>query len=343
MINRITIGLTYTTEICKVCQPDVPEDEGKVYLETTLQQVSDALHSLGFEPVKIGNIHDLLRFLNKENKRVDFVFNISCGLSGRAQELYIPVLLEVYGIPYVFAGSLTIAACVDKSKIKALLNHAHIPSPAFEVIKSALTAEHVSVITEKLKFPMFVKPVYERTTVVFGQKNIVNTADELRERVNSLLDSYRQPVLVEELLNGREFTVAILGNGADISPLGMAEVNIKHNDSTQALFIRNRHPSSQTISYFPVKNEWVRRLLREMSTRAYDLLECHDAARVDLRMDDINQLYVIDIDPLPDLNIHSGDLACLAAMNGISYNELIQKILQNALNRREMQLASRPQ
>ena len=151
--------------------------------------------------------------------RPGFVFNIAEGLHGVSREAQIPALLEMLRIPYLGSDPLTLGMCLDKARAKEILSYHKIPTAGFNVIRSMADFEDV-----RLRFPAMVKPLHEGSSKGIYNSCVVRNPDELANEVKIILDTYNQPVLVEDFLPGREFTVAILGNGDDATVLPIVEI-----------------------------------------------------------------------------------------------------------------------
>jgi len=144
----------------------------------------------------------------------DIVFNIAEGWNGVSREAQIPAMLEMLGIPYTGSDALTLAICLDKSRTKEILSFHNIPTPKFSVIESLS-----NLLPLRPDFPCIVKPLNEGSSKGIFNASLVQNERKLREQVENILRTYQEPVIVEEFLPGREFTVAMLGNGTGVQVL----------------------------------------------------------------------------------------------------------------------------
>ena len=188
------LQLGYTNN--EVAEFDAPE---------TIDALEQALVSLDFEVTRIGNIFNLVNYLNSQN-RCDLVFNICEGMFGIAREAQVPCLLDAYRIPYVFSEPDILNLTLDKGLTKLVLKQAGIPTADFKVVSRLSDLQYINI-----PFPLFVKPVAEGTSKGIDGFSLVNDEEQLGKSVNYLLGTYHQPVLVESFLPGREFTVGIVG------------------------------------------------------------------------------------------------------------------------------------
>ncbi|HEY4265862.1 MAG TPA: hypothetical protein VGM72_11135, partial [Micropepsaceae bacterium] len=212
------IGVTYDLRADYLARGMSEEESAEFDAEITIASICEALSGLGHEPVRIGHIRALTQRLAAD-ERWDAVFNICEGLSGYAREAQVPALLEAYAIPVVFSDPLTLALTLDKAWTKRIVRSAGVPTPDFAVIETPADIDGVN-----LPFPLFLKPVAEGSGKGVSERSRVDTQSGLRATASDLLMKFRQPVLAETYLPGREFTVGITGTGQDASALGVMEI-----------------------------------------------------------------------------------------------------------------------
>jgi len=143
--------------------------------------------------------------------RPDIVFNIAEGLRGPSREAQVPAMLEFLDIPYTGSDPLTLAVCLDKARAKEILSYHSVPTPTFLIIEDP---NDIGSLTFSL--PAIVKPNHEGSSKGVINASVVRTQEELRAQVRNVLETYNEPALVEQFLPGREFTVAMIGNGDDV-------------------------------------------------------------------------------------------------------------------------------
>lgn len=164
-----------------------------------------ALKGAGHEVIPLEGDHNLLDNLLKY--KPDICFNTCEGHYGRSREAQVPAILDMLRLPYTGSGVMTLAVALDKAMTKRVLQFYSIPTPAFQVF---VTGDEPT--DARLNFPLFAKPSLEGSGIGITAKSICRTPRELREHVRYLLRAYREPVLVEEYIEGREVTTGILGN-----------------------------------------------------------------------------------------------------------------------------------
>src|SRR5689334_21682055 len=212
------IGVTFDLRSDYLAMGYDEEETAEFDSETTVSALCDALAGLGYVPERIGGVVKLAERL-AAGERWDGVFNFCEGLKGVSREAQVPALLEAFDIPYVFSDPLTLALALDKGLAKRVVRDAGVPVADFRVIESAADIAGID-----LAFPLFLKPVSEGSGKGVDVHSRVDDKAALARVARDLLARFRQPVLVEEYLPGREFTVGITGTGAQARVLGVIEI-----------------------------------------------------------------------------------------------------------------------
>src|SRR5258707_8423583 len=212
------IGVTYDLRADYLAKGMSEEDSAEFDSEITIAAICQALAGLGHEPVRIGHVRALTQKL-AAGERWDAVFNICEGVAGYAREAQVPALLEAYGIPFVFSDALTLAISLDKAWTKHIVSALGVPTAPFAVLERA-----ADIAAIRLPYPLFLKPLAEGSGKGVNARSRVSDAAGLREVALELLARFRQPVLAETYLPGREFTVGITGTDADSRVLGVLEI-----------------------------------------------------------------------------------------------------------------------
>jgi D-alanine-D-alanine ligase len=278
-------------------------------------------------------------FSNLKELNPDIVFNIAEGFNGISREAQIPAILEMMGIPYTGSDPLTLATCLDKSRAKEILSYYKIPNPGFLTI-----TEKNFIIPENLSFPMIVKPVGEGSSKGIYSSSFVKNLSELRDEVNRILDEYEQPALAEEFLPGREFTVALLGNGKETEVLPIVEISYDNFPkdfvpiySYEAKWILDSRDNPLQVFSCPAKISFeLEKQIKATALSAYNTLRCRDWSRIDIRLDKNSIPNIIEINPLPGILPDPADNSCFpkaARTAGISYSDMLNKVLFAAARR----------
>ena len=323
-----TVGLTYDLKTDYEFKKDDPPDANAEFDHpSTIEVIAKAIESQGYKIKKIGNVSCLLE--NIDRLGVDIVFNISEGLWGRNRESQVPILLEMRGIPFVGADALTLALALDKVMAKKIFIAERIPTPKFFEVKTSDTL----VNTDHFKFPLIVKPRFEGSSKGLSDASRVENMKELKKQAEYIINTYKQPALIEEFIRGEEFTVAIVGNDPpEVMPIVQIKIDGRYKLNDKFYTFARIH--SDRLEYIcPTRmNPDLKKKLSELALKTYNAVECRDFGRVDFRVDNKGNAYVLEINPLPSLSTE--DVFMVVAKEiGISYGEIIGKILNSALKR----------
>lgn len=292
----------------------------------TIDAIDDSLRLLGYETIRIGNIKALVGFL-AEGKRCDLVFNIAEGLHGLCREAQIPALLDAYEIPYVFSDSHILAISLHKGMTKAVVREQGVPTPDYFVIHAMDEVDAVS-----LPFPLFLKPVGGGTGMGISANSIVKDKDELSSVAHLLLQQFHQPVLVETYLGGREFTVGITGTREHARTTGVMEIVVDPSCDMGVYSYKSKQEYLEFARYHLVEGD-VASECERVALGAWNALGCRDGGRIDVKMDGQGRVNFLEVNPLAGLNPIDSDLPILCGKSGISYHELISRIMASAMLR----------
>jgi D-alanine-D-alanine ligase len=325
----MTIGLVYDLRDDYLAKGFSEEQVAEFDSAATIAALEQTLRSLGYTTERIGSGLALAGQL-AVGKRWDLVFSFAEGLHGRSREAQVPALLEMYGVPYTFSDPLVCALTLDKAMTKRVIQSAGLHTPRFFVVRSS---DDVKLID--LPLPLFAKPLAEGTGKGVDEHSHVESVEDLGKVCVRLLEKFRQPVLVEEYLPGREFTTALLGTGCAAAVVGTMEIAIRKNAPTVDYSYKVKEYCEQWVDYFPMPQGALREEVEELALRAYQVLECRDTARVDIRLDAQGRPAFMEINPLPGMHPTHSDLPMIATQEGMAYEELIRRIVHSALARQE--------
>ncbi len=295
--------------------------------EETIGLIEAAVRSGGHEVVRIGHAGNLLKQL--PGLKVDIVLNICEGVEGRNRESEVPILLDLYKIPYAGSDGLTLSLSLDKVMAKKVFISDRVPTPKYFVCES----QDECAKNGSLKFPMIVKPRYEGSSKGISEDSIVRDEKSLARQVDYVNSVYKQAALVEEFISGQEFTVLVIGNKEPVA-LAPVHISILGRLDVGDLVYTSRRLEGTDIEYIcpPKISKVLDRKLREISISAYKSLDCRDFARVDFRVDRKGMPYVLEINPLPSLSTEDV-FPLMAKEEGMTYDELIVKIIGIAAER----------
>jgi D-alanine-D-alanine ligase len=293
----------------------------------TIQRILDALKQGGHQVIAVEGDKNLVDRLEEfmprvvKGERPGMVFNLSYGIQGQARYTHVPSILEMVGVPYVASGPLAHSLSLDKVVTKMILRQNNLPTPDFAVLDTP------DAPVPELHYPLIVKPKNE--AVSFGLK-IVHDSDELREATRLIHQEYRQPVLVEQYIAGREVNVGLLGNSP---PEAFPPVELGFGGEGPAIYTHEDKTgrSGRTITHqcpAPIGEELQERA-REISIKAFNALGCADCARVDMRLDDEGNLYILEVNSLPSMGEH-GSYLVGAGHVGLDFTAVVNRLVEVA-------------
>jgi D-alanine-D-alanine ligase len=297
-------------------------------------EVKKALN--GSNEIKVISLNNDIYTQIKEEKP-DVVFNL-CDDGFRGDytlEPHVAIMFDILDVPYTGNNYFTIALCQNKARAKDILTYNNVLTPKFQVFTSAERK-----LNPELKFPMIVKPIREDGSIGIRERSVVDSEEQLKEEIDHIINFYDQEALVEEFIDGREFTVSLIGNKRPIV-LPVAEIDFtempKHLPrivSYRAKWVKQSIAYKKSPVICPANiDEKMKKLIEETARKCYKIFGCRGYARIDFRYDEKEKkLYVLEINPNPDL---SGEFetakAALAA--DMTYSDLILKIVGFALEK----------
>lgn len=323
------IGLTYDLKHEYLAEGMSPEDAAEFDREDTILAIEEVIRKKGHVPARIGRAQALIAALAK-GERWDMVFNIAEGVRGLSRESQVPAILDVYQIPYTFSDPLVLGLCLHKGLTKTVVRAAGVPTADFALISEPKEIERIT-----LPLPLFVKPVAEGTSKGVTPTSWIKTQAELRPAILGLLERYRQPVLVETYLPGRELTIGIAGTGAGAEILGATELVYLAGAEHGLYSYENKHDWEDRVSYRFVRGRDDPQVAEAegVALAAWRALGCRDAGRVDVRFDAQGRANFIEVNPLAGLNPTISDLSIIIKEAGIPYEVLIGRIIDEAAAR----------
>lgn len=321
------IGLTYDIKTdYQFKEGDPPDANAEFDSPSTVDVVAETIGSLGFKVKRIGNVNNLLE--NIDNLDVDIIFNISEGASGRNRESQVPIILEMKNIPFVGSDALTLGLAMDKLLTKKVLIAERLPTPKFFEAKSSQDLD-----LDHLQFPLFVKPRFEGSSKGLSERSRVENTQRLKEQIDLIVKSYRQPALVEEFISGTEFTVALIGNDP-IEVFPPVQVKIDGRLDVGDLFYTFARISLDRVEYIcrtDTNNPLIRKLM-DLAKRTYQAVDCIDFGRVDFRVDSKGRPYILEINPLPSLSTEDVFMTVAKGV-GRTYPGMLKQIIEGAFKR----------
>ncbi|MFH1552891.1 MAG: hypothetical protein ABID83_04560 [Candidatus Omnitrophota bacterium] len=297
--------------------------------------VVKALQGLGHEVRALG-VYDDVSIILKEvtEHRPDCVFNLTEIFLGKAYlDKNIPSFLELLRVPFTGCAPAGLMVCNNKELTKKILTYHRIKVPAFHIFHKGKRIWH----PKKLKFPLLVKPLQEEASTGIAKGSFVENEKDLKERVRFIHERFNMPALVEEYIDGRELYVSILGDKKlQTFPVREMKFTQVPEDEPKLATYKAKWDKKYREKW-GIKNEFAGRLpngvpekILHICKRAYRALLIDSYGRFDLRMTPEGEIFVIEANANPDLD-RGDEFAESASKAGISYDKLIQKILNLAL------------
>jgi len=323
------IGLVFDLRSVYLAEGYSEEETAEFDRADTIDHLEQSLRLLGHEVDRIGHARQLVQRL-AAGDRWDLVFNFAEGLHGLAREAQVPAILDLYQIPYTFSDPLIMALSLHKGLTKTVVREAGIPTPDFYVVSKL---EDIALVN--LPFPLFAKPIGEGTGKGVSPTSKIADRESLEVVCRDLLVRFKQPVLVETYLPGREFTVGILGTGPDAKVLGTLEIILRAGAEADVYSYVNKERCEELVAYPLVRpeDEPAVREAEELALAAWRALNCRDGGRVDLRCDAQGRPKFLEVNPLAGLHPQHSDLPMLATAVGMPFVDLIGRIVDSARTR----------
>lgn len=269
----------------------------------------------------------------------DIVFNFAECAYGLSREAQIPAMLDMLRIPYTGSDPLTLATCLNKARTKEILSYNKIANAKFIVASSVDDLKNFD-----LALPVIVKPLAEGSSKGIFNSSLVTDRNQLIDSVRLNTAKYNQPLIIEEFLPGREFTAAILGNNGSATVLPLVEVNfgelpkdIHPIYSYEAKWVYDTSDNPLDIFSCPASVD--ADLLNNINSivlKTYNVLNCKDWCRIDVRLDANNNPNIIEVNPIPGILPKPEDNSCFpkaARAHGLSYSDLVNSVLTSAAKR----------
>ena len=327
---------------------DEPPSEPPGHCGEDIYAEWDDIHTIKAVEAALATCHqvslvnaDLDAFENLRRLKPELIFNIAEGLHGASREAQMPAIFEMLQLAYTGSDPVTLGICLDKRRTKEILAQHRVPSPRFWVVNSPLE------LPKRLSYPLMVKPPLEGSSKGVTDKALVHNRKELVRQVEWVVSTYQQSALVEEFLPGREFTVALLGNGEQLRVLPIVEINfdsLPHGVnpiySYEAKWIWDTEVDPLQIFTCPAKlDPLLQRQIEDVCRNAFKALGCRDWCRIDVRLDAMGHPQVIELNPLPGILPRPEQNSCFpkaARAAGLNYQQLILSVVDVACARLQL-------
>jgi D-alanine-D-alanine ligase len=317
-----------------------PENRAREDIRDIAENIVRILDGAGYDSSDLGITSDVAGALHEiQARRTDAVFNLCESIHGDNRfESLLPLLFELHRIPFTGSGAFPLSLALRKDKVKEVLRARGIPAP-----QGLLIREEAEVPAIQLRFPMMVKPSREDASVGITSASVVHDREALAERVRHVLRHYQQPALVEEFIEGREIYVSLLGRIGEkpqIFPFFEIDFSDMPPDRPKIVSFEGKwvEDSVEYRGTRPVRCEGLSPALRarisDTALAAFEAIDLRDYARMDFRLAADGTPYIIDVNPNCDLSDLAGGFSKAARAGGLSYKDVILRIVSLALARR---------
>lgn len=306
--------------------------------QETIDAIASAIQKKGHvvETIDV-EYPNLISYFRKN--RVDLVFNIAEGKSGKFRESEVPAILDYFNIPYTGSSTFSLALAMNKALTKKILKVENIPTPNFQILSKGTES-----LDPELKFPLIVKPNREGSAKGINASNVVDNKEALFKKAREIINIYKQEALVEEFIEGKELTVGILENGKT-TVLPILEIDFSTCKTSGEYFYSWRmkeYQGNKELGLVPSFHcparltPEIESRVKEVALKTHRAVGCVDISRTDIRLNQDNIPYVLEINPLPGLDPKESNFPIMAYAAGMKYEDLIEAILMSASERKRL-------
>jgi len=300
--------------------------------------VEGAIRFLGHQCFVIAVRDEILTIIHwLKEIHPDVVFNLCESVYGNScWEMNIPALLDLFRIPYTGSTALTLGLCQDKGKVKDILMSQGVLTPRYKIFDRGVNHIKGNI------FPIIVKPLHEDGSLGISRESVVYDNEALSRQIQYVIEKYQQPALVEEFIDGRELNVGLLETNGKVGALPISEIDYSEFPEGapricgyEAKWMTETTEYQKSKPICPAPLEWVmKKRVEHIAIKVFKLFECRDYARVDMRIDRDGKIYVLEVNPNPDISPSSGMSRAIKAQ-GMTYAGFIGGLVERALQRRE--------
>ena len=267
---------------------------------------------------------------------IDFIFNAAERIHETALlEPHVAAVFDILQIPYSGSNPYTLSVCIDKISVKKLLTYHGIPTPKWDYIYTM-----DDPLTAALRYPLIVKPSNSDNSFGITNDSVVTNPKELQRQLSEIIEKYQRPALIEEYIEGDEYDVCLIGNGDDVEVLPLIRsVFDKMPKGYWHIYSSSLKEGKDQKAANSIKIERPARitkkldnLLSEIALDVYNILNCYDYGKVEIRVDREGNPYVLELNPNPPLEAHDFFTGA-AKLAGYSYDALLEEIIMLGVQR----------
>lgn len=314
--------------------------DGAVEAELTSvgQTIQDTLEDRGYQTIFI-DFNDINKAIDTlKNDKVDLVFNVSERLNNSSLlEPHIASLFDMYQIPYTGSNPFTLGLCIDKIRVKKLLTYHNIPTAKWDYMYDLKDDLRTDLI-----YPLIVKPANTDNSIGITNDSVVTNKKQLQKQLEYVLTELHRPALIEEYLAGDEYDVSIIGSEDDdlrVLPLARTVFDqlpegYWHICPFDFKFAEASVYKQNVTTQIPPKNvnHKLLKLITEIALDTYNILDCHDYGRVEIKLDKDDNPNILELNPNPSINL-GNRVPTVAELVGLNYGDFIEEIIALAIKR----------
>lgn len=305
--------------------------------QNTIDYFIKHLKSIGFDVLPIESDLKAEETLIREKGNIGFVLNYSEEVLGSQPKVYMAEVLERVELPFSGCSNEVQRLIIDKGKMKEFLLSKGVSTLPFQVMRSP-----EEVLDEKIKFPVIVKPIARGSSAGITNKSVVDNAQDVARQVKFIVETFNEPAIIEPYIEGREFSVAMVGNPPDVMPIieprhDLLPKDYFHIDSLEVKWQLEEELGETYLTCPANLDPELKSKIETLCRDTWNALGIKDFCRVDVRMDENGNIYVLDVNSPPGLipiEVTTTSYLPLAARaKGIDYDNLLLKIVEEGLKR----------
>ena len=308
------------------------EEEAEFDSPKTIEAIADAIRSNGFAPILIEADRDLSK--NLQQHQIDVVFNIAEGLNKQSREAQVPAICDLLGIEHTGSDASCLCITLNKSLSSKIVQTENILAP-----RSIVFTHGKKKYIHNLSYPIILKPNLEGTSKGIYDNSVVDNEDDFQKLLQESFKTLKTPILCEEYISGREFTVGVMGHRTP-QIIGISEIKFKKFLDQYPVYSYEAKQQSNPYEndYFSVESppdisKVLKNKIITFAKKVFIVTGCRDIARIDFKVTKDEKIYFIEINPLPGLSPGFSDLTILADKNGMTYDALVGNIMKPAIRR----------
>lgn len=292
--------------------------------ETSINEIKKSFSRLGYEVDLVGNLDNILKLIKSNSFNYDLIYNTVEGIKSRNREGLVPAILEAYNVPYIGTDSFGLSLTLDKRLCKVLAKEIGVLTPNYYYVKTTDSYDEIKNGLKELHMPIIIKPNFEGNSSGICVKDNI---DDAIISIKKIIEKYNMGVICEEFIRGREVTVPLIGNNDLIFAITTVDIQ-KNDDFWLDVNCKVYGDYRNILLDCPNLNDKFYYICKKL----FNTIDCKDFARFDFRVDNNDNIYFIEANPLPAL-FKGGSFDLLGQSKGLNYDEMLQLIINTTRQR----------